>query len=117
MTEAVCKKAHFDLWDWLSKNAKAKKEDWPGWNKPEYEEFYHEPFCFACELAAERAYDAGADIEDEDFIPCSHCPLDPEIMKVCHHWVSPHSKWLRAETARTRKKYARIIRDAWREIP
>jgi hypothetical protein len=107
MNEAELKAAHEALWNYLSENPDERKEDWPGWNSKN--DLYGEIFedynaCFAC------YYD---NMQDGMFC-CDDCPL--QIAK-CGNEKSPWKKWCRAGSEKTRKKYAAMIRDAWREIP
>ena len=87
------------LWHWLYKNpvingVLTTKEDWPRWEEVETKYGIIDSECFACEFSVCCIFDWGV---EGDF-PC---------LKL----HSPYAKWLRAKTAKTRKKYAKIIRD------
>jgi hypothetical protein len=101
MTESEYKAAHIALWQWLYDNPERSKGSWPGWevNGGEHGACHND--CFACELCW------------SNHESCEKCPLSFR----CHDDGSPYKEWDAASTRRTRKKYAAIIRDAWREIP
>jgi hypothetical protein len=101
MTEEDYRAAHIELWKWLHDNPSEDKEDWPGWAK--YGFVVRN--CFACDYACEL----------EDFNECERCPIREKTGE-CDFSYSIWNRWRDAETDRTRKKYAAIIRDAWREI-
>jgi hypothetical protein len=94
MTEAEYKAAHIALWDWLYQHPSEDKADWPGWK--EYGDV--EGFCFACVFCDGECY---------------RCPLKVER---CSFDGSPYQKWGDG-SEKTKKKYAAMIRDAWREVP
>jgi hypothetical protein len=99
MTEAQCKAAHIDLWDWLYHHPSKNKYEWPEWgtNGGQYVHVLNR--CFACDLCFGR---------------CRHCLLE---IKHCEYSDSEFKQWSHATSEKTRKKYAAIIRDAWREVP
>jgi hypothetical protein len=107
MNEAELKAEHEALWKWLCDNPTKGKEDWPEWNDGNglYGEILEEyNTCFACYFVY---------IADE-FTSCEKCPLQ---MIKCADKKSPWKGWVHADNEEDRKKYAAIIRDAWREIP
>ena len=63
--------------------------------------------CFACYFVDHR----------RDVPGCDKCPIDwgtafdPTGLCPCEKTGSPYEKWRRSTTAKTRKKYAAIIRD------
>jgi hypothetical protein len=106
MTEAEMKAAHIALWDWLYENPGEEKDDWPewAWNGGQYSGVFDD--CFACEMAKDK--------NDRVTIGrCTYCPL--QIMSCRSGPESAYESWYNAEDAETRKKYAAVIRDAWRD--
>ena len=97
LTFEECKKAHEEMWKWLSENPYKDKHDWPGWvdtldrfSCDDKEHYYHCPggvygsvfipyFCFACYWACgdNRMNDCSAlesiSISKRD---CRKCPVD-----------------------------------------
>jgi hypothetical protein len=108
MTEAEYKAGHIALWQFLYDNPGKDKEEWPGWQDEKWSEIrlYHfiEIYCFACRWA--YSIDAVS--------ACESCPLDQSVMHRCTGLFSACYRWVNAKTAKTKKKYAAIIRDAWK---
>jgi hypothetical protein len=106
MTEAQYKEAHIALWDWLFHHPSKEKYNWPGWehNGGGYGEVFGD--CFACECSAR---DNGGTERN-----CLFCPLKKEA---CLDAPSIYDHWVKISDPKVRKKYAAIIRDAWREVP
>jgi hypothetical protein len=102
MTEAQYKEAHIALWDWLCNFPMRYEEDWPMWKKNggPYDEVYE--YNFACEYSSQKN---GA-------LNCTACPLE---IQFCPLSKSPWNIWYQSHSIKTRKKYAAIVRDSWRE--
>jgi hypothetical protein len=100
MTNAECKKNHKLLWNELSRSGNSTKRiaikelGLPGANND----------CYACE---------GAGLALEGRENCKKCPISwVDGVKAdysCTYTGSPYNSWTGAKTARTRKKYAKII--------
>jgi hypothetical protein len=88
----------YKLWEWLAENPGKMKEHWLGWeiNGGKVKGMFSE--CPCC------AYSKKAGCED-----CLLLELWPSG---CLKKKSPFVGWIRAQTPRSRKKYAAIIRDA-----
>ena len=97
---------HKELWGWLAKTGTGKSE-WPGWlNNGEVLSLYSA--CFACLEATIRELNL-IDSSDSD---CEKlCPIDWGPMATWCARGSAYMSWMSAETKKTRKKYAAIIRD------
>jgi hypothetical protein len=68
--------------------------------------------CYAC-VEANNKRTCYACVEAKN--NCEYCPIDWGT-SCCEDKGSPYTKWFFAETTKTRKKYAAIIRDlVWRE--
>jgi hypothetical protein len=96
MNFAGLHKLHKRLWAWLAITGARNKFDWPDW---EDNGGTDTPTGFAC------------DYDDMFMGNCSHCPIDWKGGDYCKNPKSEYSHWILAETKRTRKKWAAIIRD------
>jgi hypothetical protein len=107
MTESEYKALHIELWQWLYDNPGEGKGDWPRWirNGGDIENAFI--LCFAC---------AFANASSRGFY-CRSCPLDQRIMKTCDVEESAYVKWIRSYRHESRREYAALIRDAWRDVP
>jgi hypothetical protein len=111
MIESESKSLHIELWQWLYDHPSKRKSDWPGWkgNVGDAKQWR----CFACAVAAMSSHRGWAD--------CEICPLNQEIMVGCSIIkAGAYRRWVEAgvyKDMKSRKKYAAIIRDAWREVP
>ena len=115
LTKKKAIELHRELWDWLYHNPSKEKEDWPGWGK--LEKAYGGIFlgmCFPCEYARK--------IQNPKYpksrYQCDSCPLAwPQFdlwqrtSVFCYQEGTPYYKWTTCKTPRTRKKYAKLIRD------
>ena len=96
---------HLRLWDWLSKNPKRGKKDWPGWKY--IDENKIPAHCFACFIAAKRHGTTHFYVQR-----CAECPLkkwkQPISFSFCMlyefgEWNKSHGK--------KKMKLAEFIRD------
>ena len=100
-------KLHRELWNWLFHHPSKRKADWPRWKYNNGDISRVPQDCFACE------YDH-----------CGECLFvwGPNDGDSCEKLVGKggwfledepgyFSRWEDAKTAKTRKKYAKIIRD------
>jgi hypothetical protein len=103
LTKAI-KQKHYDLWDWLYHHPSKEKKHYPKWKinggkiiKPQYE-------CFLCTV-----------YNNMFSCNCDRCPLGKKG-GVCNidknNWFNI---WDYAGTPKTRKKYAKLIRDIFVE--
>jgi hypothetical protein len=113
MTESEYKALHIELWQWLYDNPGKKKEDWPRWRK---HDTYAAGFCFACEYAGELMWSG---FPHPESVRCDNCPLNQDIMRMCRDKEGAYARWYDAiqdGDEEAAKKYAALIRDAWREV-
>jgi len=89
MTKKEYHRRHIKLWDWLYHNPFKSKDECPywEWNGGDWE--YVHGCCFACE---------------ESNSECDNCMFEWEEKGY-------YEKWHKAKTIKTKKKYAKIIRD------
>ena len=104
LTKELAIKLHRELWDWLYHNPSKEKEDWPKWEWNGGDIISAQNECFLCEY------------DDQNRDPymdscCVYCPLDWVSKESCHDTDSYYWKWDFAKTPKTRKKYAKLIRD------
>lgn len=88
---------HREMWNWLYHHPTKAKDDWPEWEKNDGP-IAEGPFgvwCFLCYF----------DCCILDWSPYTDC------MKGKGEKVSFYRRWQRAKSPKTRKKYAKIIRD------
>jgi len=111
MTEQEAKKLHYELWDWLSHHPSKEKEDWPGFKNVDVR-MVNFMFCFACLTAANRWKSKGSKSENEHI--CDNCPLENIACQELRT-ATYFSKWTSLSTGKTRSKYARLLRDSWKE--
>ena len=90
---------HWELWDWLFHNPSKQKHDCPNWewNSGEWKGIYQD--CFACAVEKSRI--------DVD---CNQCPMPN---RACGGNYSYFNKWNKVITPQIRKKFAKLIRDAF----
>jgi len=103
LTKKKAIELHRELWDWLYGHPSKAKEDWPRWIEHGGTIPPVKDDCFLCEYA--RGPNGG-------FPNCSSCPLDWGPTFYCA--LSSKSyfvAWAYSKTPKTRKKYAKIIRD------
>ena len=96
-------KSHIELWDWLAENPDKEKDDWPGWERFDFDESYLEElsYCFACMYDAEKGGDY-----------CVNCLFEwPDNYRCEDSYDSPFVKWQNAKQNKTRTKYAKQVRD------
>lgn len=98
LTKAI-KQKHYDLWDWLYNNPAMEKDDYPKWHKNGGKLTRPYNTCFLCEI----------------YLVCGICILTIKSGTMCRHGSNWFSKWNKAKTTRTRKKYAKLIRDIFVE--
>lgn len=98
--------AHKALWDWLSKNPKGLKNEWPGWkrNGGKYSDMPCD--CFACGANDDysRALHYG-----KLYSSCGYCPLYDNRHKDCLGGL--YEKWIYAKKYEEKSELALIIRD------
>ena len=86
----------YEMWNWLYHHPSKKKDYWPRWEKNggDIPRMYAEcPYC--------------------EFYGCQKCPLAKAMKMTCvpgigFSWFQRHRK---AKTPKTKKKYAKLIRD------
>ena len=101
-----------DLFGWLEKHPSKEKHHWPEWEVNGGDVPFMVCYCACCEYI--DLHDAG----------CDKCPLsklwplkEDEGSPCLHGKYSYFGKWKAAATPKTRKKYARIIKEgALREL-
>lgn len=104
---------HWQMWHWLARNPETAKSDWPGWRfVPTDRDLYNYNDCLVCEAAALLREWFGK----REAPICDYCLVDWGVEKdvectTCENGDTAFTRWKRAETPRTRAKYARIIRD------
>lgn len=91
LTKKQAYKLHYELWDWLYNNPNKHKWNWPKWEYNGGKVKTTQLDCFLCEIY-------GFKYQNE----CQGCPLDP-----FSYW----NDWQEAKTPKTKKKYAKLIRD------
>ena len=109
MTEQQLRALHIELWQWLYNNPSKTVREWPGWYADTGTDFLMRVVLqwqgnFACVVAGG---------------PCLTCPLDQNVMHGCRRGYKTKAAYVRWENAgciATRKKYAALIRDSWREV-
>ena len=86
---------HRELWDWLYRHPSEPKWKWPRWGN--FLEILND--CFPCEYTGQK---------------CSECPLQwpkaKDTFIPCGHG-SIYYEWANSNNSRTRKKYAKMLRD------
>ena len=93
-----------DLWEWLEKHPSKAKRNWPGWkeNGGNIEDINGNS-CACCDYVTTISRD------------CSACPLIKlwqEVSSDCYGRGSGYYvRWCDARSPKTRKKYARIIKE------
>jgi hypothetical protein len=103
MTEAEYKALHIELWQWLYDHPDKGKEDWPGWEKYCDKTGHIHNLCFACVFAGYC-------------VP--YCPLNQELMQGCRYDQGAYASWCDSYgKPDEHRKYAALIRDAWRKVP
>ena len=93
---------HLLLWDWLIRNPRKCKKDWPGWNG---RNILNE--CFACEEALEISYR----VRGDDW-RCKVCPLKWYKGGTCHELYYGRAICMDVGNYRRAKGFARMIRNA-----
>jgi len=109
-------KLHKELWGWLATTGEKLKEKWPGWkwNGGKYIDEAGD-WCFCCDYAILHAEEN----ENYDIEYCGFCPITwapDSVQDHCLNAGSDYYKWSIANTIKTRKKYAKKIRDKEWEI-
>ena len=89
LTKKEAFRLHFQLWDWLYHNLSKEKWEWPEW-KENGGTVFNKTFGTYCLLCGYTNNN------------CSICPLN------CDYY----NEWNFARSLKTRKKYAKLIRDA-----
>ena len=99
LTKKKAYKLHYELWDWLYNHPLKEKRDWPGWdwNGGDYDMWHIFNSCFLCEFLLGQE--------------CVGCPLNIDEIS-CYYPSSWFQKWAFSVSPKTRKKYAKLIRDA-----
>jgi len=93
LTKKKAIELHRELWDWLYHNPSKDKTDWPRWRGNGGDLLYVYNLCFLCESST------------------FCCLLDWSPTYSCMTHNSWYKKYLYAKSSKTRKKYAKIIRD------
>ena len=87
---------HIILWNWCILNPFEEKYNCPMWQRVGGKWRRVAVDCFACHIDG-----------DND---CKKCPMEAKACKCGDN--SYFDKWAKAKTAKTRKKYAALLRDA-----
>lgn len=92
---------HRELWNWLYHHPNSGKEDWPEWEFNEGKIPSMPYDCFPCEFSKNV---------------CPNCLFEwgNDISCIDKKFIDDkgyYSRWVSAKSPKTRKKYARIIRD------
>ena len=99
LTKEEAIRLHRELWDWLSKNPKKEKWEWPGWENFDEHWTRRNMFCFAC---------AGSDC-------CDACLIDWPGVDCCNAEEDDDkglfSLWDRCKNNSERTRLAEQIRD------
>lgn len=98
LTFEKAKELHRELWGWLAETGNLFK-----WDHPKHDEWKSKYIgfhgCFPCTLSN---------------FDCTKCPIDSEHIGSCRY---PYEEWSSAQTPKTRKEYAAMIRDwEWKEL-
>lgn len=98
LTTTFQHKAHKRLWNWLAKNPRKQKKDWPGWHSIPYALVRD---CFACEYAwiAREELEEGLDL-------CYYCPLCAKYSDMC--LAGLFNTWAQAKYPSRRMRKIRI---------
>ncbi len=83
-----------ELWGWLKDTPSKEKYDWPRWTENGGDILFMSNRCPLCE------YTNG---------DCKECPLVSFLSYCTSGGI--YTKWCRAESLKTRKKYAKMIKD------
>ena len=103
MKISEAKKLHYKLWDWLYHHPSKGKDDWLEWEFNGGEVPAVDSNCFACEIILQRE------------ALCKNCPINWNPFNSCIENESSYTKWDKAKSLKTRKKYAKLVRDVkWR---
>ena len=81
---------HYELWDCMYNNPSEYKDYWHRWEENGGDIVMVTDYCFLCEWFTTRGR-------------CNKCPLGSGCKL--------YYKWYHAKTLKTRKKYAKLIRD------
>ncbi len=111
------KKSFEGMWNWLADNPEKEKRDWPGLktvNRFLDENIlslsapfnFERTYCFACQSVATNGI--------VDGFSCSICPVYFGVVGECWQTYSYYDRWNRAQTNKTRTKYARLIAKGWK---
>ena len=99
---------HRELWDWLSHRPTKSKGQWPGWRCNGGNVFTVCNQCFLCEVGL---------VQNGKCNGGERCPADWSTFSTCCSPTSSYenrgyyTRWRRAMSSRTKKKYALLIRD------
>jgi hypothetical protein len=109
LTFKLAEKLHKELWGWLAETGNGSKSAWPKWDFNQGKIESMDVDCFACAV-----------VNNLESRCHGKCQIDWTknygFGDDCLQDDSPFYKWDVADTARTRKKYAAIIRDLpWRK--
>jgi len=100
MTKEEYYRKHVKLWDWLYHNPDKSKEQCPYWEWNGGDWKYATNCCHACEEC------------NKD---CNNCMFDWEAIRCSYRKNNKRrgyfNKWFFAKTIKTKKKYAKIIRN------
>jgi hypothetical protein len=102
------KRSHEGLWNWLAKNPKKRKRDWPGWKTMEkYEIPIPINHCFACEYS------------DGYVADCNKCPVWFNTQQLSYYCTcelesSYYYMWKASFNNKDRSKYAKLIARGWK---
>jgi len=105
MTIKERKKNHRALWLWLAKTGSEYKNNWPGWEKIEHQDYV----CFLC-----NKYHANRNFKEDT---CK-CPIKWSKIKdsrtPCCNYDSPFYQWEDEQDITKRRKLALKIAGMWK---
>jgi len=100
LTKKKAIELHRELWDWLYHHPNKQKWDWPSWESNGGNIPRVSSYCFLCEYSVQHWNNYCRETCILDWSPDSGCLGDGAF-----------ERWDNAISPRTRKKYAKIIRD------
>jgi hypothetical protein len=100
------KKLHKGMWEWLAKNPKKEKCQWPGFRTIHKLGFsIPDNDCFACEFTGSKGRIDG---------DCKKCPVDFGIEKTSYNCENKNSYYQLWKHKTNRVKNANLIANGWK---